>query len=184
MTRAALLLLPLLFAGCLTAASTAYETSVDERTVGTQAADAKIATTVRKRITDYDTQGLLAVDVYCHQGVVVIAGIVPQGAPLRAKAPEIARGVDGVNRVETYYVPSSPSKVTDVGIGAKIKAKLVGDTQLKSTQVDWSVLGGHVVLVGVVDSNDKVQKIVGHVRAIDGVVAVRSFVQIKPPAPR
>jgi osmotically-inducible protein OsmY len=184
MTLAWLLLVPVLFAGCLTAATTAYETSVDERTVATQAADTKIATTVRKRITDFDTKGLLAVDVYCYQGLVVIAGVVPPESLLRAKAPEIARGVEGVKRVDTYYVASSPSKVADVGIGARIKARLVGDGQLKASQVDWSVLGGHVVLVGVVDSSEKLQKIVGHVRSIDGVAAVKSFVQVKPPAPK
>ncbi len=64
-----------------------------------QTADARTAATVRTRLTDADTKALAALDVYCHQGVVVIAGVVPPASPLRAKAVEIARGVEGVRRV-------------------------------------------------------------------------------------
>lgn len=176
----ALLLLPLLFAGCLSVASRSYEASQDERSVKTQAADANLGTTIRKRILKADAKGLLALDVYCYQGNVVLVGVVPPGSMLGAKAVEIARGVDGVQRVDTYYVPNQPSKMSDLAISAKVKTKLVGDGHVKSTQLDWTVLGGHVVLVGVVDGSERRDRIVRDVRAIDGVAGVKSFLQIKP----
>ena len=179
MMRVSLLLLLLLLAGCLTVASKSYEAASDERSTETQAADTKLATTIKKRIFDADAKGLFALDVYCYQGVVVLAGVVPLGSKLGAQAVEIARGVEGVRRVETYYVANQPSKVSDLALSVKVKAKLVGDGKVKSTQVDWTVLGGNVVLVGVVGSTERRDRIITDVRGIDGVAGVKSFLQLK-----
>lgn len=43
-----------------------------------------------------------------------------------------------------------------------------------------TVIDGHVVLVGVVDSNAKAQKIIAIARATKGVKAVKSFIQAVP----
>jgi osmotically-inducible protein OsmY len=55
---------------------------------------------------------------------------------------------------------------------------VVADWDLRFSQVSTSVLAGHVVLVGVVDREEKVKKILDHARATGGVVAVKSFIQI------
>jgi hyperosmotically inducible protein len=174
-------LLIVLVTGCTTVASTAYKSATEERTVAEQASDAKISATVRKRIADVDTKKAVTLDVFCHLGQVVIAGVAPPEAPLRQQAPAIARGVEGVKRVETYWVASQPSKTSDYTISAKLKTKIIGDGDLKASQVDFAVLGGHVVLVGVVDRPAKIDQVIRHARAVDGVVAVKSFMQVKAP---
>jgi osmotically-inducible protein OsmY len=54
----------------------------------------------------------------------------------------------------------------------------VADWDLRLSQVSTSVLAGNVVLVGVVDREDKVTKMLAHARATGGVVAVKSFMQV------
>jgi osmotically-inducible protein OsmY len=43
--------------------------------------------------------------------------------------------------------------------------------------VEAGVYGGHVVLVGVVDSWQKVEEFREAVRSVDGVLSVRSYIQ-------
>ena len=49
---------------------------------------------------------------------------------------------------------------------------------MKAGQVDMAVIAGHVVLVGIVDRPEKIDKIIAHARATDGVVVVKSFIQL------
>ena len=84
-----------------------------------------------------------------------------------------------MKRVETYFLPNRPSTTSDVTIGAKLKARIIGDGDLKASQVDIAVFAGHVVLTGVVDRQAKIDAVVRHARAVDGVVTVKSYIQIK-----
>jgi hyperosmotically inducible protein len=174
------LLLLLAPAGCTTVASTAYGSATEERTVSEQASDEKIQLAVRKRISDgVDTKSAVSLDVFSHLGQVVIAGAVPADSPLRQQAPTLARGVEGVKRVDTFWVPTQPSKTDDLEIGVKFKTKVVGDGNLKISQVDYTVLAGQVVLTGVVNSQAKVDAFVKHAKSIDGVKGVRTFVIVR-----
>jgi osmotically-inducible protein OsmY len=102
-------LLALLLAGCTTIASQAYSSATDERSLAVQAEDTKIATKIKKGLLDTGAKNLLAIDVFCHQGLVVLAGVVEPGSNAGQQAVTIARGVEGVRRVETYYLPSRAS---------------------------------------------------------------------------
>jgi hyperosmotically inducible protein len=174
-------LLALLLAGCTTVASQAYSSATDERSLAVQAEDTKIATKIKKGLFDTGAKNLLAIDVFCHQGLVVLAGVVEPGSNVGQQAVAIARGVEGVRRVETYYLPSRASTTGDLAIGAKLKARIVGDGDLKAAQVDMSVINGTVVLAGVVDRQAKVDAVVRHARAVEGVTGVKSYIQIKSP---
>lgn len=171
----------LLLTGCATIASRAYSSATDERSLAVQAEDAKIATKIKKGLFDTGAKNLLALDVFCHQGLVVLAGVVEPGAKVGDQAVAIATSVEGVKRIETYFLPNRPSKTSDLAIGAKIKARIIGDGDLKASQVDMAVIASHVVLTGVVDSQVKVDAILRHARAVEGVTAVKSFMQIKAP---
>jgi len=164
--------------GCVTVARTSYEAATDERSLATQKADTEIAATIKKNLLESDVKGTGGLDAFCRNGVVVLAGVVPRGSKAGSAAVTIARRVNGVKSVETYFLPEQPSSVSDFEIKEKIKAKLVGDGDLKAGQVDIAVIAGHVVLVGVVNRQEKVDKIIGHARATDGVVSVKSFIQI------
>jgi osmotically-inducible protein OsmY len=79
--------------------------------------------------------------------------------------------------VETYFVGAQPSPLTDFEIKEKIKLVLVGDLRLIEGQVDVGVYAGHVVLVGVVSSRQKVEDFIEDARSVSGVVSVRSYIQ-------
>ncbi len=171
--------LALLLTGCTTIASQAYSSATDERSLAVQAEDTKIATKIKKGLFDTGAKNLLALDVFCHQGLVVLTGVVEPGTKVGDQAVAIAKSVEGVKRIETYFLSARPSTTSDFGISAKLKARIIGDGDLKASQVDMAVIAGHVVLTGVVDRQAKIDAIVRHARAVDGVTAVKSFIQIK-----
>lgn len=173
--RAVTLALAVLLTGCMTA----YKAATDERPVSVQASDATIVAKIRKGFLDAIPKAV-ALDVFCHEGHVVLAG-VPDPPSAGDRAVAIAHGVEGVKGVDSYFLPSQPSRLSDLAIGAKIKTKIVGDTDLRVSQVDMTVIAGHVVLTGVVDRQEKIDRIIHHARSVDGVVAVKSFMQIKGP---
>src|SRR3990172_4095656 len=123
-------------------------------------------------------KGTGGLDVFCRNGVVVLAGVVEGGSRAGTEAGTLAGRAEGVKRVETYFLPAQPSKLDDFTIKRKINAKLVRDGDLKAGQVDMAVIAGHVVLVGIVDRPEKIDKIIAHARATDGVVVVKSFIQL------
>ena len=162
-------------------ATQAYSSATDERSLAVQAEDTKIATKIKKGLFDSGAKNLLAIDVFCHQGLVVLAGAVEPGSNAGQQAVAIARAVEGVRRVETYYLPARASTTSDLAIGAKLKARIIGDGALKASQVDMTVINGNVVLTGVVDRQAKIDAVVRHARAVEGVTAVKSYIQVKSP---
>jgi osmotically-inducible protein OsmY len=179
-----LLVLAIALAGCnpyvmaASAVSQTYGMATDVRSVSTQAADAEIETSVKAALLASPAQGTGSLNVFCRQGVVVLAGVVPRGSSAGFAAVRIVRGTSGVHRVETFFVHSQPDSVNDLVIKEKIKATLITDPRLIAGQVDLGVYAGHVVLVGVVDSWEKVEEFREAVRSVDGVVSVRSYIQV------
>jgi osmotically-inducible protein OsmY len=171
--------LAVLLAGCFTIAHESYDVATDERSVGTQGSDAEIWGTIKKDLAQSSVKGTNSISVFCRNGIVVLAGVVPKGSEAGTEAVRIAHGVQGVRRVETYFLPSQPSRTSDFEIGEKIHYKMVGDMDLKADQVDTAVIDGHVVLVGVVSSKAKVDKIIAIAHETKGVKVVKSFIQIR-----
>lgn len=168
----------LLLNGCTTALYFTYEVATDQRSFETQHLDTGIAGTIKAGLLESDVKGTGWIEVYCRRGVVVLTGVVERGSPAEREALAVARRVEGVKRVETFFVPSRPSLMSDYAIKLKINARVVADWDLRLSQVSTSVLAGNVVLVGVVDREDKVTKMLAHARATGGVVAVKSFMQV------
>ena len=167
------LLLGLALIGC----ETVLKVATEERPISVIVDDATITVKIKTAFLDSVVEAL-ALTVFCHQGLVVLAGAVPD-PKVGERAVAVARAVEGVRRVETYFVPSQPAPFSDLGITAKIKAKIIGDMDLRVAQVDMAVIAGHAVLTGVVDRREKIDRIVRHARSVDGVVAVKSFLQLK-----
>ncbi|MBI4591123.1 MAG: BON domain-containing protein [Candidatus Rokubacteria bacterium] len=175
MRRALVLFLALGLAGC----DIPYKIVTEERPFSVLVDDETITLKIKKRFFD-SLPAALALTVFCHQGLVVLAGVV-QAPKLGERAVETARAVEGVKRVETYFVPSQPAPFGDLGISARIKAKIIGDMDLRLSQVDMAVIAGHAVLTGVVDRQEKIDRIIRHAQSVEGVVTVKSFLQLKAP---
>src|SRR5262245_104719 len=174
--------LPLLvaLAGCAPyalAVRETYEVATDPRSVLTQATDTQAEVQIKAALLASPVNGTSGIDVYCRQGVVVLVGVVPPGSQAGQAAVAIARQTPGVKRVETYFVPSRPSWESDIAIKERIRATLIADPALVSGRVDIAVFAGHVVLVGVVNSQASVQKFILDARSVPGVVDVTSYIQ-------
>jgi len=168
--------------GCTTAIIVAYQTLTDVRTLQEQHEDARIMGTIKDDLANRRGVGsALQIHVFSHLGRVVVAGIVEPGSTLGADVIAVARAVPGVRRVESVFLPARPSYPRDLTISLKLDAKIVADLDLRRTQIEWTVLAGTVLLMGVVDDAAKAARVVQHAKSIDHVVAVRSFIQVRPP---
>ena len=174
------LIVALLFAGCIGIGKIGYDVATDERSVGKQTDDVGIWGQIKNDLLQSNVKGTDSISVFCRNGVVVLVGVVASGSQAGTEAVRIAHQVQGVKKVETYFLPSQPSRMSDFEIKEKIHFKIVGDSDLKADQVDMTVIDGHVVLVGVVDSNAKAEKIIAIARATKSVKAVKSFIQAVP----
>jgi hyperosmotically inducible protein len=175
--------LHVILAGCnpymvaTTAVKETYGTATDERSLTTQATDTESEVQIKASLAASPVQGTSGIDVFCRQGIVVLAGVVRPGSSAGQEAVRVSRATPGVKRVETYFVPSRPSWTNDFEIKEKIRATMVADPTLVSSRVDIAVYAGHVVLVGVVALREKVERFVNDARAVSGVVAVTSYIQ-------
>lgn len=175
MLKRLMVLLALAPLGC----TAAYMAATDERSVGTQVDDTAIVAKIKAAYLD-SNRSALGLTVFSHQGLVVLTGAL-EDPRVGERAAAAARSVEGVRKVETYFLPLQPAAVADFGISTKIKAKIVGDLDLRLAQFDLTTVAGHVVLAGVVDRQEKVEQVIRYARSVDGVVAVKSFMQVKSP---
>ena len=174
------LMLIVALAGCnpyVLVAKEGYEVAADPRSLVTQATDTETEAQIKADLLASPVSGTSALDVYCRQGVVVVAGLVPRGSQAGRAAVDIARKAPNVKRVETYFVSHRPSWENDVAIKERIRAVLVADPALVESRVDIAVYAGHVVLVGAVPSRANVQKFISDARSVSGVVSVTSYIQ-------
>jgi len=155
-----------------------YGVATDVRSLSTQASDTEIEVQIKAALVASPVSGTSGLDVYCRQGVVALVGVVAQGSSAGSEAVRIARETSGVRRVETYFVGMRPSWTSDFEIKEQIRAIMVADPALVSGRVDIAVYAGHVVLVGVVPSREKIEKFIADARSVSGVVAVTSFIQL------
>ena len=102
-----LLMLVLVLAGCnpvVLAAKETYDVAADPRSIATQATDTEVEVQIRAALLASPVSGTSGLDVYCRQGIVVLAGLVPLGSQAGRAAVDIARQTSGVKRVETFFV--------------------------------------------------------------------------------
>ncbi|WP_207264337.1 BON domain-containing protein [Desulfovibrio sp. Huiquan2017] len=166
---------------CLTLSSIAwtpwgaiYDSARDERSVGDQAADKKISLAIKKDLADKDSGAALKIHVYSFLKHVYLVGAINDNA-FRAFAVKTAKGTEGVIRVTTYFVAESDTTADDLELAAKVRAELIGNGDLSSTQIEQEVLNGEVVLLGMVRSKADAALAVKVARSVGGVRKVTSF---------
>ena len=175
------LLVATALSGCnpyVTAVSMTYGVATDARSVSTQASDTEAESAVKASLLASPVAGTDSINVWCRQGVIVLAGVVPPGAPSGAAAVQIARTTPGVASVETFYVSNRPSEASDLEIEGEIKAAFAADPDVMEERASVGVYGGHVVLVGVVEDPSKIDEYVADAHSVSGVRSVRSYIQL------
>jgi hyperosmotically inducible protein len=174
-----LLLLGLAFSagGC-----TVYDVAREERTVGDYATDEKIAFIIEKDFLADDLVKYLDFDASSYEGLVYITGEYESRAQVD-RAVEIAKSVEGVRSVTTYLLPKKENDTcgtTDnLKLYAAVKNALVGDMDIKSTNIEIKTVQCNVVLLGIVGSEAERARTLAHAKAVKGARSVKSFLRVK-----
>lgn len=170
-----------IFAMSITGCGTIYKAAMDERSLGQQTADAKISATIMKQYYDDEDVSVLGIEPYTFSGQVYLVGEY-ETSTQKNKAVSIAKGVEGVTGVTTYFLPEKEDPACgtsdNVTILAKVKKALIGDSDIWSTNVEVKVVQCKVVLLGLVGSNDQVSKSIAHAKAVEGVRSVKSYLRV------
>ncbi|MEA3427719.1 MAG: BON domain-containing protein [Thermodesulfobacteriota bacterium] len=160
-----------------------YSTAVDERNVRTVASDTKIKATIFQKFIEDDLVKTFDIDIACYYGHAYLIGEY-NAEKQKKRAVEIARNVEGVKDVNTYLLKKKkgdPCGTRDnLAIKSKVKAKLIKDGDIWSTNVEVAVVQCNVIVVGVVGSNKEIEKIIAHAKSVGGVRSVKSFLKVAP----
>ncbi|MEF2230450.1 MAG: BON domain-containing protein [Pseudodesulfovibrio sp.] len=151
-----------------------YESARDERSVADQTIDKKISLTIKANLADHDAKLALKVHVYCFLRQVFLVGALDNAA-YRAFAVMTAGGVENVQKVTPYFVDESDTTVDDAEIAVRVRAALIAEKALSSTQVETETMGGEVVLLGMVRTQADARLAIQTALSIKGVTKVKSF---------
>jgi hyperosmotically inducible protein len=173
------LILALMMCGCAPlvvggAATGAYKAGTDERTMGGMIDDSTITTKVNLALLQDPLVSSLKIDVDTIDGEVILNGVVGSKIEVE-RAVEIARGVEGVKKVVNNLQIGSKSlgqAFNDKVLGSKIKAKLFGEPNIRSLNIDVDVNRGVVTLSGKIDSAENKNKVIEIARNTAGTVKV------------
>jgi len=161
---------------------TAYKAARDERSVGTFMDDTATLGKIKYQLLQDDTVEGLDISVYVYTGKVYLVGVVERDKQ-KSQAIKIAKGVEGVKSVTTYILNKNRvtvgKTVDDSAITAKVKAKMIEDKEMKSTQIDVETVLGHVVLLGIVSNKGDLNKAIRYAKSVENVSKVKSFVMVK-----
>lgn len=161
---------------------TVYDVAVEERNVGTWANDSKIGFLVEQEFLSDDLVKYLDFDAASYEGRVYITGEYESRAQVD-RAVKLAKSVEGVRSVTTFVLPKRDDDLcgtTDnLDIHARVKEKLVNDSQIWSTNINIEVVQCNVILLGVMGSQNEIDRAIAHAHAVKGVRKVKSFLRVK-----
>ena len=163
--------------GCV---GTIYSAVVDERNVKTIASDTSIEFSILKKLADEKSGDLIDVSVTSYKGAVFLVGEYFDSTQ-RSRFLKAAKSIEGVKSVKSYLIKTDknhPCGTTkNLEITAKVKAALIGDKSIWSTNVRVSTMKCQVVLWGTVGTSEEVSKSIKHAKSVEGVKSVKSFLK-------
>ncbi|NOX33316.1 MAG: BON domain-containing protein [Deltaproteobacteria bacterium] len=160
------------------AAYSGYKGAADERSIGSIVDDSVISSTVKTKMIADDFVKARHIDVDVLNGVVFLIGVVESSSQKRMAA-DIARGVEGVRRVENQLIigkTSTGQLLNDTILTSKIKAGLIKEPGVRSNNIDVDTNNNVITLTGIVKSQKEknkvlyvVQKIAGNRQIVDNL---------------
>lgn len=147
-----------------------YKGATDKRSIGTMVDDSVISTTVKSKMIADEFVKARHIDVDVLKGVVYLIGVVDSSSQKRMAA-DIARGVEGVQRVENQLLvgrTSAGQAFDDTVLTSRIKTELLKTPEIRSTNIDVDTNNEVVTLTGIVKTQREKDKAVYTVRKIAG----------------
>ena len=152
-------------------------------TVGTEIDDTVVTASVKSALlSDADIKSF-DFKVETRKGVVMLSGFVDNQTQLD-RANSLAKTVAGVTSVQNNVSLKSGSttvgnKVDDTIVTGKVKAALIGDEVIKSTDIAVVTRKGEVQLSGFVNSQTQIDRALLIAKAVEGVTDVKNEMTIK-----
>lgn len=155
--------------------------ATSEESVFAQAQDKELTIQLREALLA-GGESPLAITPYVFMGHGFVVGFV-HGAEQRDEILRAAQGVQGLRSVESYLPqrPAASATVDNVATKVKIKEALALHPGVGVTRVDVEALDGHVVLLGVVASEDARESAVATAAGVSGVTGVTNFLLLPEP---
>lgn len=151
-----------------------YDAARDERSVADITADKNISVGIKADLAKKDSKLALSVKVYCYMRRVTLLGQVPD-EKFKEFAVATAKKAKGVKSVEAHWEAPTDTFKADTEIAARLRAALIADKSLSSTQVETEVFGGKVYLVGMVRTAQDAAKAQAIAKGVKGVTGVKSL---------
>ena len=152
-------------------------------TVGTDVDDSTITTKVKSALlADADVKSF-DIKVETRKGEVQLSGFVDNQSQMD-RAVAVAKGVEGVKKVDNKMSLKTTSttmgdKIDDGVITTKVKAALLGDSTVKSSDIGVVTRDGEVQLSGFVDSQSQIERATEVAKGVEGVKSVINEMSIK-----
>ena len=152
-------------------------------TVGTQIDDTVVTTKVKSAlVADPEVKGF-DIKVETRKGEVQLSGLVESQAQVD-RALTVARGVEGVMRVENHMTLKSGSAtvgttIDDSIVTTKVKTALLADKSVKGSDISVITSRGLVQLSGYVDNQSQMDRAVEVARTVEGVQSVDNKMSVK-----
>ena len=182
------ILLPITLAATLVVGGCTKATDVASRappttSVGTEIDDSVLTAKVRAGLlSDSDIQSF-DIRAETRKGEVQLSGFVERQAQID-RAIALVRAIDGVTGVDNRIALKASSttvgnKVDDGIVTTRVKAALLGDERIKSSDIAVLTRKGQVQLSGFVDSQTQMDRAVLVARNIEGVLQVSNEMSLK-----
>lgn len=187
--------------GCATVITEAAQKAWEDRSTADQVTDTKIAAGIIGRLSDRDTGLILDVSTDVWEQRVLLTGTLDKASERRAVERLVAKD----KRIKRLYkhirIVSPKAKkvrrkaaekkdsekksgfgqtVSDFWIEAKIKLQLLTAKKVTSVNYRWRSVLNDIYIIGRAATKAERDKVLGIIRATEGVKKIRHFIQIKP----
>lgn len=165
-------------------ASVSILTACGGRSIGNKIDDqfiAPAATTAIKEAHEGLNRPTSVISLTSYNGIVLLVGQTPT-TELKQLATTAAQRVDGVKKVHNELTVEEPLtgliRSNDALLTTKVKARLVGDSNVPSSRVKVITENGVVYLLGLVDHNqaEYITDAVKHVGGVQKIIRLFEYV--------
>jgi len=155
-------------------------TSMDVRSKAEVTADTEIGAGASKRLLDDKKAEWAGVSVLVFAQHVVLAGAVKTDA-VKKRVAELVQQDKRIRSLKNeLLVGNVASMARDTALEAEINASLTAAKGVSSVNMRWCATGGHVVIMGVAQSQQESNLALQKIRGIKGVRDVKAQLRIVP----
>jgi len=168
------------------AAAGGYTLATEERSPQQLAQDSAIGAVAHKNWADYNVDLARDLTATVYDGRLLITGIVPT-QEWKDKAGQLVTNIDGVKEVNNEVQVGQPTNLgqdaRDNIVSNTLRAQLLADSQIRSTNFTVHTLDGIVYIVGYARNTGERDRVLAYARNLSNVRRVISFIRVGDQTP-